>query len=174
MLNSAPALSPLPDTSSWSDMASKRIQEIQDALSQRDDEAVGSFLPQEPKTLQDANLSEAEVQGLALKLMLNVGPITGRQIADHLRLGLPVIQEVTQNLKDQLLITHQSSAAMGDYVFELTESGTHRAHRYADRCTYFGAAPVGLTDYIESVFRQSVRHAAPTLNDLKIAFETES
>src|SRR5690606_19592084 len=43
--------------------------------------------------------------------------------------------------------------------------------RYTAHCTYFGAAPVSLKDYIESVKAQSLVNQHPTEADLKRAFE---
>jgi predicted ATPase with chaperone activity len=55
---------------------------------------------------------------------------------------------------------------MGDYEYELSEEGRQKARWAADRCSYCGAAPVPLADYIASVERQTIRKARPKLADL--------
>ncbi len=40
---------------------------------------------------------------------------------------------------------------LNDYVFGLTDKGRERARRHAQISTYYGATPVALSDYIESV-----------------------
>ena len=59
---------------------------------------------------------------------------------------------------------------MNDYVYQLTEIGHQRARSLADRCTYFGAAPVVLKDYIASVAAQSLTTQHPKAADLESAF----
>jgi predicted ATPase with chaperone activity len=48
--------------------------------------------------------------------------------------------------------------------------GRERARRYSMRCTYYGAAPVTLKDYCDSVAAQSLTLQRPTEADLKRAF----
>jgi hypothetical protein len=57
-----------------------------------------------------------------------------------------------------------------DYVYQLTVSG-ERAKKFAEHCTYFGAAPVPLDAYIESVKHQTLADQHPTEEDLHRAFE---
>ena len=72
--------------------------------------------------------------------------------------------------KDQLVV-HRGAAAMNDYQFQLTDLGRERARRHSEHCTYFGAAPVHLQDYIESVAAQSITKQHPTSDDLQRAFD---
>jgi predicted ATPase with chaperone activity len=59
---------------------------------------------------------------------------------------------------------------MGDFEHDLTESGVQRAQRWMKRCTFYGAAPVPLPDYVQSVARQTVRNARPRLTAVINAF----
>jgi len=45
--------------------------------------------------------------------------------------------------------------------------GIQRARRYWEYCTYFGALPVSLSDYIASVHAQSVRKQNPRLREIQ-------
>ena len=128
------------------------------------------FTPREPQTLSDAGLTFAEVEALILKLMLHQGSLTGRQIAQHIRLPFNVAFEVLRGLKAQLSVAYKASAPMGDFEHELTETGVQRAQRWMKRCTFYGAAPVPLQEYMQSVARQTVRNARPRLSAVINAF----
>ena len=54
-------------------------------------------------------------------------------------------------MKADQLVVHKGSAPMNDYLYQLTDIGRERARRLAEHCTYFGAAPVSLKDYIAGV-----------------------
>jgi hypothetical protein len=60
---------------------------------------------------------------------------------------------------------------MNDYQYVLSDLGRERAQRYMQRCTYFGAAPVALSDYVASVAAQSLTHLKPTEEALHRAFD---
>ena len=52
------------------------------------------FLPTEPQSLQDAHLSEAQVESLILKFLLARGDATGREIADQIKLPFLLIDKL--------------------------------------------------------------------------------
>jgi predicted ATPase with chaperone activity len=59
---------------------------------------------------------------------------------------------------------------MSDYEYELSQTGFERARRFSEQCTYCGAAPVVLTDYVSGIEEQSIRKQKPRLSDLCGAF----
>ena len=128
------------------------------------------FTPREPQSLAESGLMLSEVEALVLKLMLHQGALTGRQIAQHVRLPYNVTFEVLRGLKAQMLLAYKASAPMGDFEHELTETGTQRAQRWMKRCTFYGAAPVPLREYVDSVQQQTVRNARPRLASVVNAF----
>jgi DNA-binding PadR family transcriptional regulator len=144
------------------------------ANSQRSDSANGSaadeFVPCEPATLDHAGLSEAEVESLVLKYLLARGSSCGRDIADQVKLPFALIEGLLRQLKSEQLVVYRSSTVMNDYIYQLTDLGRERSQRYSAHCTYFGAAPVSLTDYIASVRAQSLSNQHPTQDALKQAF----
>ncbi len=129
------------------------------------------FFPIEPQTLEATGLTLSEVEGLILKYLLNCGSATGRHIADQVKLSFAVVNPILYQLKSRLLVLHRDGAPMGDYTYELSDSGLTRARQRSERCTYFGAAPVRLSDYVESVKAQSIEKAKPRVQDLKRAFK---
>lgn len=134
------------------------------------EEPKDTFIPLEPTSLQAAGLTDAEVEALTLKYLLTRGDQTGRQIADQLKLPFVLVEEVLRQMKFDQLVVYRGAATMGDYLYQLTDLGRERARRYAAHCTYFGAAPVSLSDYIASVKAQSLENQHPTPEDLRNAF----
>src|ERR1043165_3575881 len=59
---------------------------------------------------------------------------------------------------------------MGGFVYTLTDQGRQRARTTLEQCSYIGAAPVPLEDYIVSVEAQTIRAEAPQKRHLQKAF----
>ena len=129
-----------------------------------------AWLPPEPCSLAETGLSESDLEALVLKLLLTSGDNVGRRIAEQIRLPFGLIAEVLRGLKAQLLVNYKNQATMGDFEYELTEDGQRKARWFIERCTYCGAAPVPMDDYVASVERQSIRKVRPKLPDLCAAF----
>jgi len=129
-----------------------------------------AFTPKEPKSLAAAGLNSSEVEALVLKLLLHQDSLSGRQIAQHIRLPFNITFEVLRDLKNRLLLAYKAAAPMGDFEHELTDTGLQRAQRWMKRCTFYGAAPVPLSEYLEAVAKQTVRKARPRLASVVNAF----
>ncbi len=130
---------------------------------------VNGFFPTEPGSFRAAGLTDSEVEGLILKYLLSRGEAIGRDIADQVKLPFVLLDELLRQMKNDQLVVYRGSAAMNDYCYQLTELGQERARRLSEHCTYFGAAPVPLRDYIESVRMQSLEHQRPSVDDLRQA-----
>ena len=119
------------------------------------------FWPRAPKSLQEARLSESDVDSLVLKFLLVRGQALGREVAEQLRLPFGPISELLRRLKTENLVTYKS-ASLNDYVCEPTAAALDRARRLYERSSYFGSAPVAFSDYLASVDAQSLRKQRPT------------
>ncbi|MBC7855016.1 MAG: AAA family ATPase [Pirellulaceae bacterium] len=129
-----------------------------------------AFIPIEPVSIREAGLTDTEVESLILKYLLARGDMTGREIAEQIRMPFILLDQLMRQLKlDQLLI-YRGAAPMNDYVYQLTDLGRERDRRYLDHCTYYGAAPVALADYITGIEAQSLTKQHPTEEDLAHAF----
>jgi hypothetical protein len=128
------------------------------------------FVPRAPATLEDAGISESQLEALVLKFLLNRTTASGREICEQLRLPFRLLRELMRRMKDDRLVIYKGEAAMSDYVHELTDAGHDRARRYSEQCTYFGSAPVSLADYVASVEAQSIRRFQPRMDQLRRAF----
>ena len=93
------------------------------------------FVPHEPRSLAESGLNVTEVEALILKHLLHQGTLTGRQIAQHVRLPFNITFDVLRGLKSQMLIAYKASAPMGDFEHDLSETGLQRAQRWMKRCT---------------------------------------
>jgi hypothetical protein len=131
---------------------------------------VDEFLPLEPASLQEMQLTDSSVESLLLKYFLSCGDSTGRDAADQVQLPFKLVDDLLRQMKADQLVVYRGSARMNDYEYQLTEMGRERARRLAEHCTYFGAAPVSLEDYIISVSKQSLTTQRPSLADLQRAF----
>jgi hypothetical protein len=130
-----------------------------------------AWAPIEPDTLSAAGLSEGEVEALILKTLNARAEASGRAVSDQLKLPFRIIDPILQSMKQDRLVAHKGAAAMNDYIYQLTEIGRERAKKFAEHCSYFGAAPVPLAVYIESVKKQTLTNQHPTEEDLHRAFD---
>jgi len=136
-----------------------------------DQSVENTFVPIEPESFRQADLADSEVEALVLKFLLARGDASGRDIADQVKLPFVLVDELLRALKNDQLLVHKGAAPMNDYQYQLTDMGRERARRYAGHCTYFGAAPVSLKEYLASVDAQSLTKQHPTDEDLRRAFE---
>ncbi len=129
------------------------------------------FVPIEPASFAQAQLTDSEVESLVLKYLLARGDVCGRDIADQVKLPFVLVNELLWEMKNDQLVVHKASAPMNDYQYQLTDIGRERARRHSQHCTYFGAAPVSLSDYIAAVEAQSLTNQNPTAEALSAAFD---
>ncbi len=132
--------------------------------------AVNEFLPMEPDSFHAAGLTDTLVESLVLKFLLARGDATGREIADHIKLPFILVDQLLRSLKSDQLVGHRGAAAMNDFQYQLSDMGRERARRYSAHCTYFGAAPVSLADYVASVRAQTLAGQQPKAEHLAEAF----
>lgn len=128
------------------------------------------FFPLEPDSLREASLTESEVEELILKSLLGRGESSGRDLADQLKLPFVLIDELLRRMKYDQLLVYRDSAPMNDYVYQLTDVGRERGRRLSEACSYYGAAPVAMQDYIRSVKAQSLENQHPSVAELRNAF----
>lgn len=128
-----------------------------------------TILPLAPGTLEETGLSTTEIEGLILKLLLNRGQLTGREVAEQIKLPFGLIDGLLRQSKEDQMVVYKGVSAVGDYHYELTELGSQRARRYAAQCAYCDAAPVTLSQYAAGIEAQSVTKERPRLDELRRA-----
>lgn len=128
------------------------------------------FVPRVPERLEHTGLNVDEIERMILKYLLARGSSEGRQVAHSLCLPFGLLSPLFADLKSMQLVAYRNSTSMGDYEYVLTEVGRERARRHAEDCTYFGAAPVSLKDYVTSVKSQTITNYSASVTDLRHAF----
>ena len=134
------------------------------------EEVLEPFVPKEPASFEEAQLSESALEELILRYLLARGEDTGQGIADQTKMPFTMVSNHLSRMKYDKLIHYRGMSSLNDYVVELTDGGRERARQHSLKCTYYGAAPVSLKDYCESVKCQSLQHQNPTRDDLERAF----
>src|SRR3954453_1892421 len=129
-----------------------------------------SFRPAEPRNIEETGLTATIIENLIVKYVSLIGSARGRRISEQIFLPFGLLEPMFQSLRQRQLLVNSSSAQLGDFVYSLTEQGRQRAKASMDQCTYLGAAPVPLDDYIVSVEAQTVRAEAPQKRHLVKAF----
>lgn len=129
------------------------------------------FIPKQPTCLRESGVSEAMTERLILKYLYHVGMATARGIASQIALPYKVIEPQLRQLRSDKHIDLAGTTATGDSQYVVTEFGRERGKRYALECTYYGAAPVSLRDYVDSVSVQTIEGQVVTATDLRQAFE---
>ena len=128
------------------------------------------IIPLEPPSLEAAGISGQLVEEIIMRFLLNRGEASGRAIADQIKLPFRLIEPTLNRLKSQQLSGYLGATAMNDYIHTLSDTGRDRAKRHVQKTTYFGAAPIPLEQYVDSVRLQSVELQHPSQDDLKNAF----
>jgi DNA-binding HxlR family transcriptional regulator len=89
------------------------------------------FLPMAPRSLEEAGLTESEVESLVLKYLLQARTATGAEITRQLALPFNVLEKLLNQMKQNRLLVYKSVSSLHDYVYELTEQGIALGRSYA-------------------------------------------
>lgn len=128
------------------------------------------FRPRAPNSLEEARLTEEDVERLIFKFLLLRGSASGREISHQIKVPYALLEPLLKQWKQQQFIALKAAAEMGDYIFMITDLGRERARRFMEECTYCGAAPVSLPDYLRAMAAQTIAGQEATEDDLKKAF----
>ncbi|MEO1997601.1 MAG: AAA family ATPase [Planctomycetaceae bacterium] len=134
------------------------------------EEPAKSFQPSIPRDLRESGLTAAEVERLILKMLFATGQRNGREICAQIKLPYSIVDVLLKQLKQDQLVELKNTAVMGDYEFDITEAGRERARRFSEECTYFGAAPVPIRDYLAAMEQQSVAKQQVSEQDIRNSF----
>ncbi|HUT11668.1 MAG TPA: AAA family ATPase [Thermoguttaceae bacterium] len=142
-----------------------------DPLSDTDEgQDAGQFTPLAPNSLAEAGIDEAWAESLILKFLVSRPIATGRETSQQIKLPFRITSQVLRRLKESQLVVYKNTASVNDYVYEITAAGFDRARRFMEQSTYFGAAPVPLSQYVAAVRAQSIRNRLPRFDQLEAAF----
>jgi hypothetical protein len=128
------------------------------------------FKPELPESLEAAGLTSEEVEKLVFRFLLQKGAASGREICQQICLPFAFLFPLLKQWKQEQLLSYKTAAEMGDYVVGITDYGRERARRYIEECSYCGAAPVSLLDYLKAMEAQTINGKEATEEDLRKAF----
>lgn len=132
--------------------------------------AASGFVPRQPGSLREAGVSPAVMERIIMRFLLQTGSLAGRRIGQQLRLPFRLVEPMLRQLRNEKLIDLAGTTAAGDCEYLLTSTGRERALQYVEECSYFGAAPVPLSDYTASVAAQSPSLSDVSFEELRRAF----
>ena len=152
------------------DDSKSRVEELLSRVEKLVGPEKTGFEPRSPGSIAATGLTAEEIEKLVLKMLNSRGSASGRQIAVQTCLPFPIIETILKGLRAESLVALKGAAEAGDYDFVLTEGGRTRAAEYIRDCSYFGAAPVCLADYLSAMAAQSIAKQEISEPDLKRAF----
>ncbi len=126
--------------------------------------------PVEPESMESSGVNETILEAIIYRYLQNIGEAEGRRISDQVKLPFRMVEPVLTRLKMEQNVAYKNSTATNDYVYTLTESGRQLARNHNQDCTYYGACPVPLHDYIQSIKYQTIEGQYPKKPDLERAF----
>jgi len=142
------------------------------AIKQDHTATINQNIPLKPKNVLETGLDHTFINDLILKNVMYLGEFSIDQVADLIKLPLPIIYKCMEELRREVFIEIKGSANLMRYSYRymLTNSGRNRAGSLFEISRYSGPAPVTLSSYREIVNRQSIMHIRLTLAALKKAF----
>ena len=155
------------DEDAMTDQVNSLLNRVSQLVTERDDE----FTPKSPGSIAATGLTAEEIEKLILKFMSARGSATGREVAAQICMPYGIVESIIKRLRAEMLVTLKGAAEAGDYEFVLTDNGRNLAAEHVRDCSYFGAAPVCLRDYLESMAAQSVARQEVAVEDLHRAFD---
>lgn len=114
--------------------------------------------PEAPETVEETGIRHAILEDLALKILCVAGPLSLRELSEHIRLRFSVVNELLRRLRTEQLCEVTGMHSNIPQI-AITSGGRSRALELLTLNHYTGPAPVSLESYVRRVQQQSVRHA---------------
>jgi energy-coupling factor transporter ATP-binding protein EcfA2 len=122
-----------------------------------------------PKSVSELGVRKPLLEDLALKILYLSGPFSVLDVAKHMRIGLPVADELVHRLRTlQLCEVTGMHGNVADIA--ITSQGRSRALELLSLGQYADAAPISLQCYVRYVRSQSVRNVEVHPPDVESAF----
>jgi hypothetical protein len=138
------------------------------------DEELARFLkkfPAVPKDAEDTGLGLSFIADLITKHVLFMTEFKLWDVAERVKLPLPIVDAAMDVLKRGKLVEVLGAASYSTstYTYKMTELGRKRAMELLDVCRYMGPAPVVLDQYSQMVEAQTIRSISVTEKSIKDA-----
>ncbi len=112
-----------------------------------------------PQGLDEVKIRRNFLEDLALKILYLQGEMTLKDLAEKMRLSLPILEAIFQRLRKEAHVEVKGLTG-SVYRVDTTSQGKMRASELLSQNQYAGPAPVSLSDYVSRVVAQSVMTAA--------------
>jgi MoxR-like ATPase len=122
-----------------------------------------------PRALGEPGVNKSLLDQLALKILGLHGEMSLIDLARHMCLSLPVVEDIFQSLRREQLC-EVKGMERGTYRIVPSSQGKARSMDLLAANSYAGPAPVSLADYAAQVREQSARKAIVRAEDLVRAF----
>ena len=123
--------------------------------------AKARFYPLNPRTLNDAGISGAQVESFILKALFFAGELRGIDLARHLKLPMQLIEPALDQLRRQKLVDIRGGTGQGFGLSMMTYALTSMAQEPLQQVLslnrYDGPAPVPYEQWVAAVRAQSIR-----------------
>jgi len=123
-----------------------------------------------PQSLEELKVRRSLLEDLAMKVLYLQGESTLKDLAEKMRLSLPVLEEIFQRLRKEALCEVKGLTG-GVYRIDTTSHGKDRALEFLSLNQYAGPAPVSLSDYVSRVVSQTVLKVSVRPAQVKRALE---
>jgi predicted ATPase with chaperone activity len=123
-----------------------------------------------PQGLEELRVRRNLLEDLALKILYLQGESTLKDLAEKMRLSLPILEEIFQRLRKEALCEVKGLTG-SVYRIDTTSHGKERALDLLSLNQYAGPAPVSLSDYVSRVVSQTVMKADVRPAQIERAFQ---
>jgi hypothetical protein len=103
--------------------------------------------PQAPEKMRAAGLEDGVLTDLTVRLAFTVTRFTLDWVAKQLRLSMPLVAELVDQLCREALLEQPLRTGHVKSYYRITDRGREHAMRSLDVCRYIGPAPVSLRTY---------------------------
>ena len=122
-----------------------------------------------PRSLAELGMRQTVLEDLALKTLYLAGAISVLDLAQQMRLGFDLTNDLFARMRTDLLC-HVTGMRGNIPAIAITTQGRARALELLSQNQYTGPAPVSLEHYVTTVRKQSVRNMVVHRADVERAF----
>ena len=138
-------------------------------------EELDSFIaiyPTALKTVEETGLELSFISDLIMKHILFMGEFKLADIADSIKLPIPIVDLALEMLRREKFIEVKGAAGYikSTYNFNITGQGRNRARELLDICRYAGPSPIPLDQYIKIIELQTIKNIMVSEDSVKEAF----
>jgi hypothetical protein len=129
----------------------------------------GVLAPAAPVKVEETGIDLGVLIDLVLKQAFTIPRFTTEWMAERLRLPLPLVAEVLEDLRQQRLLDVLGQSGAFGYCYSAGQRGRERAARALEISGYVGPAPVSLGAYTAFLEWQLARCPRPRLEEVTAA-----